>query len=205
MNGNHGTKRIGAKAVSYTHLDVYKRQAGKVSLAMTASADKTAVAKNTDVTFSFAIENKGNVKVENCQIKASNLNGGKVIESFSLDSGKSKLVTYTGEVVKDMEITPTITYTAKNKNYTEKMNKITVKVTDAVLDVKISPQSTTLTAGESTEVDVTLKNTGNTNLKNIVLYDNSDNKVVLPSASLDLSLIHIFRTDDERRKAAGYC
>ena len=37
------------------------------------------------------------------------------------------------------------------------MNKITVKVTDAVLDVKISPQSTTLTAGESTEVDVTLK------------------------------------------------
>ena len=65
------------------------------------------------------------------------------------------------------------------------MNKITVKVTDAVLDVKISPQSTTLTAGESTEVDVTLKNTGNTNLKNIVLYDNSDNKVVLPSASLD--------------------
>lgn len=159
--------------------------AGKVSLAMTASADKTAVAKNTDVTFSFAIENKGNVKVENCRIKASNLNGGKVIESFSLDSGKSKLVTYTGEVVKDMEITPTITYTANNKNYTEKMNKITVKVTDAVLDVKISPQSTTLTAGESTEVDVTLKNTGNTNLKNIVLYDNSDNKVVLPSASLD--------------------
>ena len=68
------------------------------------------------------------------------------------------------------------------------MNKITVKVTDAVLDVKISPQSTTLTAGESTEVDVTLKNTGNTNLKNIVLYDNSDNKVVLPSASLDNSL-----------------
>lgn len=161
------------------------QQQANVSVGTAVEVDKTSVPKDTEVEFAFAIENQGDVKIENAQIKASALNGGRPVDdSFSLEPGKAKVIRYTGTIVKDITVEPVLTFTAAGKNYEEKMDTVKITVAEAGMDVQLTMSPESPMAGESVTFKVTMKNTGNQELSNIKLYDYSDNRVPTDSSSL---------------------
>ena len=171
------------KQVSQT-IRVAKKEAN-VKVSAQVKASKESVPRGTKVTFTFAIENEGDTKIENATISASALNGGKAVcDAFSLAAGKSKVVTYVGEIQKSITVSPKLKYTAAGKTYTEDMSPIDVKMTEAELEVTAVAESTSVEAGAQVPIDVTIKNTGSMDLKNLKLTGPDGEYISLKSKSL---------------------
>ena len=163
-----------------------EKKAANVKVVTKASVDKSTVPKDTDVKFSFAVENQGDVAIKDVQIKASNINKGNVIGGkFDLEPGKTKVLEYTGNIVKDMEIQPTITYTANGETKKENMDKISIKCSDAALSVEATPEATELEPGQDTSVSIKVSNTGNVKMENISLFDSNGNSVPIEASTLE--------------------
>ena len=88
-------------------VDVYAQ--GEVS--------QTTVPVGTQVEFVFTVENRGDAEITNVEVSAPGVNRGNPIEgTFSLAPGESRILSYTGEIVRNMTIEPVITYTANGRN-----------------------------------------------------------------------------------------
>lgn len=89
--------------------------------------DKNVVPKETKVEFTFVVENQGDTTIENCTISAPVLNGGNAVsKAFSVAPGDVKYITYTGTIMKTINVEPTLKYTAAGKNYSRNMESLKV-------------------------------------------------------------------------------
>jgi uncharacterized repeat protein (TIGR01451 family) len=149
-------------------------------------ADKTSVPYNSKVNFTFAIENQGDVTISNVKITSSALNSGNsVADSFSLAPGKAKVVTYTGTIVKDIEVSPKLSYTANGRSYEESFGTtLSVKVSSANVTLTVQPASATVQSGQPANFTVTMTNSGSDDLTNLKLFDSANQSVPITATSI---------------------
>lgn len=159
---------------------------GNVKVRKTVKVDKTSVPYNSKVNFTFAIENQGDVTISNVKITSSALNNGNsVAETFSLAPGKAKVVTYTGTIVKDIEVSPRLSYIANERSYEESFDTtLSVKVSSANVTLTVQPESTTVQSGQPTNFTVTMTNSGSDDLTNLKLFDNTNQMVPITATSI---------------------
>ena len=156
-------------------VDVYAQ--GEVS--------QTTVPVGTQVEFVFTVENRGDAEITNVEVSAPGVNRGNPIEgTFSLAPGESRILSYTGEIVRNMTIEPVITYTANGRNYTEELETMRITVSELYLSVQISASSSEVESGQSVDIRVQLTNEGNADIENLVLYDSNDDRVPLETSTL---------------------
>lgn len=163
---------------------VAKKEANvKVSTAV--KVDKNVVPKETKVEFTFVVENQGDTTIENCTISAPVLNGGNAVsKAFSVAPGDVKYITYTGTIMKTINVEPTLKYTAAGKNYSRNMESLKVTMSSASLSMAATAESTTIEAGENAKFNLVIKNDGNVDLKNLVVKDASGNTVPLGTSTI---------------------
>lgn len=159
---------------------------GNVKVQKTVKADKTSVPYNSKVNFTFAIENQGDVTISNVRITSSALNSGNsVADSFSLAPGKAKVVTYTGTIVKDIEVSPKLSYTANGRSYEENFGTtLSVKVSSANVTLTVQPASATVQSGQPANFTVTMTNSGSDDLTNLKLFDSANQSVPITATSI---------------------
>lgn len=159
---------------------------GNVKVQKTVKADKTSVPYNSKVNFTFAIENQGDVNISNVRITSSALNSGNsVADSFSLAPGKAKVVTYTGTIVKDIEVSPKLSYTANGRSYEENFGTtLSVKVSSANVTLTVQPASATVQSGQPANFTVTMTNSGSDDLTNLKLFDSANQSVPITATSI---------------------
>ena len=157
-----------------------------VKVQKVVKVDKESAPYNSEVNFTFVIENQGDVAISNVKITASALNSGNpVAEEFSLEPGKAKMVTYTGTIVQDIEVTPRLTYTANGKTYEESFgDTISVRVSNADVSVSINPSKTIAQQGETISFAVTITNSGKEQISNIKLFSSDDQSIAIGTTSL---------------------
>ncbi len=183
-----------AVVLSYTFESVAKsktktfkvsKEAVNVGVSTTVKADNTEVAGGTEVKFTFAIENTGNVAIENATISASELNGGNALSSaFSIDPGKSTIIPYIATITETTVVEPILKYTANGKNYTKSMQSVTITVEEVLVSVVVSADNTEPEPGEEVNFSIAIVNEGNVSLVNLVLTDKDGNEVPLGSTKL---------------------
>lgn len=80
--------------------------------------DKSVVPDGSKVEFTFVVENQGDTAIEDCTITAPTLNSGRAVcEPFSVAAGDVRHVTYTGTIVKTINVEPTLRYTRRARIY----------------------------------------------------------------------------------------
>lgn len=161
------------------------KKAASVSVSTAVKADSTEVVSGSKVKLTFAIENKGNVKIENAKITASELNKGKPISSaFSVEAGDSKVITYTATINETTPIEPVLTYTADGKTYTKNMETLTIEVNEVAMTVLASVSNAYPAADEEITFTISMNNSGNVDLQNLVLTASNGETVPLSSTKL---------------------
>lgn len=161
------------------------KKAASVSVSTAVKADSTEVASGSKVKLTFAIENKGNVKIENAKITASELNKGNPISSaFSVEAGDSKVITYTATINETTPIEPILTYTADGKTYTKNMETLTIQVNEVAMTVLASVSNAYPAADEEITFTISMNNSGNVDLQNLLLTASNGENVPLTSTRL---------------------
>ena len=156
-----------------------------VKVNTTVKLDSTTVTKGDKSTFTFAIENNGDAAMENINLTASPLNGGKVLTStFDLAAGKVTMVTYSEALTEDTTVKPQITFTVAGREYTKTMNEVSVKVMNPEMKVTISVQDNQVEADEEFSVEAYIENSGNSTFKSIELFDMNDQRIPTEKSSL---------------------
>ncbi|MBQ9942505.1 MAG: hypothetical protein IJP03_05815 [Christensenellaceae bacterium] len=172
------------KAISQM-INVAQKEAN-IDVEGVVKVDKSAVPQNTQVEFTFVIENQGDTKIENVKVSAPALNSGNPVnkEAFSLEAGKSKMVKYVGTIMKSITVEPVVSFTAAGKEYTKKLASLEVLMSDASLSLVITPSATEVEAGAEVSFDVKLENTGNIDFSNVKLLNGDGVSLPLESSSL---------------------
>lgn len=161
------------------------KKAASVNVSTAVKADKTEVESGGKVKLTFAIENKGNVKIENATITASELNKGKSIcSAFSVEAGNSKVVTYSATITETTLIEPVLTYTADGKKYTKNMDAITINVDEVLLSVVASVSNAYPAADEEINFTIAMTNSGNVDMQNLALTASNGETIALSSTKL---------------------
>lgn len=156
------------------------RKQANVRVSTAVTVDKSVVPDGSKVEFTFVVENQGDTAIEDCTITAPTLNSGRAVcEPFSVAAGDVRHVTYTGTIVKTINVEPTLRYTAAGKDYTAQMDSLKVTMSSASLSMSATAASTTVQEGEPASFRLTIKNDGNVDLKNLVVKDASGNTVSL--------------------------
>jgi len=162
-----------------------KSEAGNVSIKSTSAVDKKVVPYETDVNFTFVITNTGNVKLEKCVLKAKTLKGGKQItDTFSLEPGAKKTVTYTGNIIKSIVVEPTLSYVAGGKAGTHKLDKLEITMSNATLDVQLTASSIESDGVAPTVFTLAVKNSGDSTIKNISAIGYNGDSIPLTMTTL---------------------
>ena len=156
------------------------RKQANVRVSTAVTVDKSVVPDGSKVEFTFVVENQGDTAIEDCTITAPTLNSGRAVcEPFSVAAGDVRHVTYTGTIVKTINVEPTLRYTAAGKEYTAQMDSLKVTMSSASLSMSATAANTTVQEGEPASFRLTIKNDGNVDLKNLVVKDASGNTVSL--------------------------
>jgi len=148
--------------------------------------DKNAVEAGGEVNFSFSIENKSNVPIENASLSASTLNNGNRLgKKFSLGAnGDATIILYTATITQTIDVSPVLTFEAAGKTHTKNLDTITITVNDANMEILVTPSTTTPELEAPVTFDFVIKNTGNVPFKDLALYDVNDQRITTSSNNL---------------------
>lgn len=179
----------GTELTTSTSFKVAKKEL-RVSVVAKASANTKKITAGDTVKFTFKVENQGDVAITDASLKASPLNNGDQLTSstFSLEPGSTKEFSYSVAISSDTTVTPILTYTANGKPYTLKLDKISIEVDSADVELTLKAGNTNITAGETVDFTLTIANTGTVDIQNIKVIDPygdevSINKTVLSAGS----------------------
>lgn len=161
------------------------KKAASVEVSTAVKADTEKVTPGSKVKLTFAVENKGNVKIEKATITASELNGGKALsEAFSVDAGGSKVITYTATITETTPIEPILTYTADGKQYKEEMETLTITVDEIEMTVLASVSNAYPEKDEEITFTLSMVNNGNVDMFDLELTTSNGDVIPLTSKSL---------------------
>ena len=158
------------------------RKDANITVNTISKVDKPSLAAGGQANFTFSIENKSDVAIEDAVLKASTLNDGKPLsEEFTLEPGKATIIAYTQEITETIDVAPVLTYTAAGKSYSKDLEKLTVTVNDAEMAITAAISDT---ADGKVTFTLNLENTGNVDFTNVALYDATDARITTSSNKL---------------------
>ncbi|MGI6704737.1 MAG: DUF7507 domain-containing protein [Clostridia bacterium] len=140
------------------------------SVKFTRTADKEIAAKNEEVTFTYTVENTGNVDVQSVKIEDKAL-GGNIGWVDNLAVGNTKTFTRKIKISKDLTSKPTLSYTAGGDSYSGELDPLTVKLAKASMTVDLKADKDEVKVGERVTLTCTLKNTGNVDFTDLNVSD----------------------------------
>lgn len=156
------------------------KKAQTAAIACSAKADQTLIAVGDIVTFSFNIENKGNVAIDNIEVKADNLNKGKAlnVQKFSLQPGKSFTVYYKHTFTAPITVKPYINYTVAGSTATQRYDipntVIELKEEERKVEATLSVDDATPEPGQEVTFTLKLSNSGNVTYTNLSVTFNGE-------------------------------
>lgn len=157
-----------------------------VSLDCTVKASKTLVALDDQVTFTFTVQNKGNVKIENIEIFIPEIKSSRLNESaFAREVGSnSHKFEYPYTVKKFGTFNPKIKYKANGKTYEDDLTKITLTEEVRQVDVYLSASTTTPEPNEEVTFTLRIENNGNVPYTDLAVTWNGQ-KMDFPTTKLN--------------------
>lgn len=175
-NGENGS-------ISQT-VTVAKKEA-TVDVETSVKVDKETVAKGGEVVFTFAVENKGNVAIENAEIKASVLNSGKpVSDKFTVAAGDAKVINYTATVYKDLKVEPILLFTAAGQDKSQSFETVNLSVSEAGASISAVVDKEAVLPEDEISFNINIANTGNTDFTSMTLTDGANNSIPMPQNTL---------------------
>ncbi len=172
----------------------------EVKVSGSSSVDKTEVNKDDKVKFTFVLNNEGNVTLENVKLNAPPIEDGSQLgDTFTLEAGKKKTMTYTISATKDMEVKPVFTYTAGGKEGKTTLETRTVKVANTTPEATQSQESgsgglvavlvsdfsaTGATPGQEVKLNLDINNSGSKKITDLAAKDSAGNAVVFDKTTL---------------------
>ena len=161
------------------------QKAANITVNTISKVDKPSIKAGSEANFSFSIENKSDIAIEDVTLKASTLNEGKALaKEFSLRPGEAKIIAYSQVITETIDVAPVLTYTAADKSYSKNLDTLTVTVTEAEMTFTAKASATEMNAGEEVVFNLSLENTGNVDFTNIALYDANDSRITTQSNQL---------------------
>ena len=147
------------------------------------SFSQSTAAKGAEVTISYKISNTGSVPITD--IVVTDAKAGDVTLTYSkLNPGKSKTLTYKHTMDADLTSEPKLTYEANGKTYTKSLSAKTVSLSTADVDVVLEASQSEVASGDEITLSCSITNTGNSNLKNIKVSDETLGSDLFTSSSL---------------------
>lgn len=184
-----------SQTVNTKTLTISKKES-TVAATATASVTKDAIEKGETVKFTFKLKNEGNVTLEDASLKAPPLSGGDQLgKTFSLAPGETKIMTWETALSESVDVKPVFSYTANGDEETAKAGTVSVTVggeaqasaTPAAdsLEVVATANNTQVKAGDKVSFEVTVRNHGSQDLKNLKVTDANGNKVTFTGTQLN--------------------
>jgi len=140
------------------------------SVTFTRTVDKEIAAKNEEVTFTYTVENTGNVDVQSVKIEDKAL-GGNIGWVDNLAVGNTKTFTRKIKMSKDLTSKPSLSYTAGGNSYSGELDPLTVKLAKVSMSVELKADKDKVKVGERVTLTCTLKNTGNIDFTDLDVSD----------------------------------
>ncbi|MGI6665061.1 MAG: DUF7507 domain-containing protein [Christensenellaceae bacterium] len=180
------TYTFGGAAKSKTTNFKVSKKAANADVSTKVQADNTSVASGTKVKLTFAVENKGNVAIENATVTDKELNGGSALPDkiSSLAPGASAMITYSATITETTTLNPVLKYTADGQSYSKNMDSITINVVKTDVSVSARADKTDIKTGEEVSFSIEVKNAGNIEMRNLVLKDSRGNDVAIDNTTL---------------------
>jgi len=188
VNGNSQT-------VKTKSLTIAKKES-TVAATATASVSKDTIEKGEKVKFTFKLKNEGNVTLEEASLKAPPLSDGDQLgKTFSLEPGETKIMTWETPLNESIDVKPVFSYTADGEKGTAKAGTVSVTIDGEAqasatpeadsLEVVATANNTQVKAGEQVSFEVTVRNHGSEDLKNLKVTDADGNKVTFTGTQLE--------------------
>ncbi|MEG2625755.1 MAG: CARDB domain-containing protein [Christensenella sp.] len=176
---------------------VIKKKDATVKATASASVESDTVKKGEKDKFTFKLKNEGNVTLENVSLKAPPLNGGDQLgDTFTLEPGKVREMTWNPKLSASVEVKPVFSYTANGEKGTAKAVTVNVKIDGESkqststapaadsLEVVATADNTKVKAGEAVTFQVTVRNKGTVDLKNLKVTDADGDNVTFTGTEL---------------------
>ena len=146
------------------------------NLEFSRGVDKRVVSEGSTVTFTYNLENVGEVDLSNITVTDTAFGSSPVRSGISLrrqSSGSDYRFSFTQTltVTESVTSTPTVTFTANGRTYTQELASLTITVADAGINVSVSADKREAEVGETVTVTCELENVGNVDISNITLRD----------------------------------
>ncbi len=162
------------------------RKVATIKLAASGTSNKTLVAMDEIITFSFALENQGEATITDIVVKAPELNSGKALRTaFSLEPTQGYTVVYKHTMVKEIIVNPVVTYKVNGvAQPTIVLAPIELKLESRSVEIELSVDNKTPNFGEEVTFTLRIANSGNVKYTNLKLTMNGE-EVVFPAGTLN--------------------
>lgn len=136
------------------------------------TVNRTAAPVDAKVNFTFELENTGEATLTNVKLSLPPLNSNKVIKTYdTIVPGVQKTFAYEFTMKQDVDVTPTIVFTANGAEQTKTLEVKSIKIADPGLTLELSADNTKPAVGQEVTFTLKVTNSGNALLSSITIYD----------------------------------
>jgi hypothetical protein len=186
------TYMVGGESRSASGAVTIKKKGGNPKLNLTVTSDKKAVEPGEKVTFTYTVQNGGDVDLTDIVIKDTAVVSGNIASGLALSPGQNQQYTKTVTVNEDITSSPTATYTAQGTGGTASATPIKITASTPSLSITAKADKDAVDQGEEVNFTITLKNTSAVAINGIAVKDDAGNEVrkdisLNPNASTNIS------------------
>lgn len=186
------TYMVGGESRSASGAVTVKKKGGNPKLNLTVTSDKKAVEPGEKVTFTYTVQNGGDVDLTDITIKDTAVVSGNIASGLALSPGQNQQYTKTVTVNEDITSSPTATYTAQGTGGTASATPIKITASTPSLSITAKADQDAVDQGAEVNFTITLKNTSAVAINGITVKDDAGNEVrkdisLNPNASTNIS------------------
>ncbi len=162
------------------------RKIASIILAASGTSNKTLVAKDAIITFSFALENQGEATIDEIVVSAPELNDGDPLRAeFSLVSAQSYTVTYKHTMDEEIIVNPVVNYSSGGVDQPPiVLTPIELRLENRYVETELTVDNKTPNSGEEVTFTLRISNSGNVKYSNMKVTMNGES-VEFPANNLN--------------------
>ena len=148
------------------------------SIDFTVTPDRTGVKSGESVDYTIKIKNTGNHVYTDCRLTHS---AGDIDDGFSVDVDEtatySYAKSYTGDTSEVFGLTYTYRYDGTEQPVSAPDITVDIDIIHPEMEVTVQAENETVESGQETRLIVEARNTGDTDFKNVIIYNTIGTKV----------------------------
>ena len=161
------------------------REEAEPSCELKASLDRAG--NGNAVRLSFLVKNTGNTPLRNCSITDSLVREGENLAGrpFDVEAGRTETFYYDLPQGSAETVSAVLKAEAAGKDFEKAFNSIGIGRSGNSISVTLDPNDVTADFGTVFDIEVSLKNDGNSRFDSIMLFDPASRRTDLPKTELD--------------------